>query len=265
MHGSREKRGSFMSAASQVEPVPAAGRPFQFRLWHLLVAMGLVCVALAVLVPLYRMARLRAQRLESANNLHQIGIALHNYHDVWNTFPPAHVCDASGNPVHSWRVLISPFIQASSFYDRYSFAEPWNGTNNSQLANMLRGCWRAPGDPKSSVMTSYVAIVGPGTVWPGQQSATLTSIADGTSNTIMVVEISHSDIHWMEPRDLPIEELEVWLDPNHKPRLGGEIQGGLVTLADGSVRYLPRNVTIKELRALLSPAGNDVQGAPADW
>jgi hypothetical protein len=244
--------------AKPVLPSEAPPRPFQFRLWHLLAMMLLVGIALAVTVPAYRAFRRAGQRMESANNLHQIGIALHNYHDVWNTFPPAHLCDASGKPVHSWRVLISPFVQKSSFYDRYNFAEPWNGPNNRQLENMLRWCWRAPGDPKNSVLTSYVAIVGPGTPWPDSQSTNLTNISDGTSNTVLIVEISHSDIHWMEPRDLPIEELEAWLDPKHKPRLGGEIEGGLVVYADGSVHFIPRTATIKEWRALLTPAGNDL-------
>ena len=63
----------------------------------------------------------------------------------------------------------------------------------------------------------------------------------------------------MEPRDLPIEELEAWLDPNHKQRLGGEIEGGFVAYADGSVHYLPRKVTLERLRALLTPAGNDTE------
>lgn len=240
-------------------------RPIQFRVWHLLVAMGLISAALAVIVPAYRAARQAALRMESANNLHHIGIALHNYHDVCNTFPPAYVCDASGNPAHSWRVLIAPFMQSSSFYDQYSFAQPWNGPNNRQLANMLRGCWHAPGDPKNSVMTSYVAIVGPGTPWAGKQSTNLSSFVDGTSNTILIVEISHSDIHWMEPRDLPIEELEAWLDPKHRPRVGGEIEGGLVCYADGSVRYIPRTATIKEWRAMLTPAGKDLSVVPDEY
>ena len=244
------------------EPKPP--RPFQFRLSQLLVAMGMLGVFLAVSVPAYRAARRAAQRTESGNNLHNILIALHNYHDVWNTFPPAYECDASGSRVHSWRVLISPFIQKSSFYDQYSFAEPWNGPNNRQLANMLRGCWRAPGDPKNSVMTSYVAIVGPGTAWAGEQSTNLASIRDGTNHTILVVEISNSDIHWMEPRDLSVEELEAWLDLNRKPHLGAEIEGGLVGYADGHVEYLPRETTLKKLRALLTPAGNDLEDASVD-
>ena len=73
------------------------------------------------------------------------------------------------------------------------------------------------------------------------------------------MEISHSDIHWMEPRDLPFEELEEWLDPQDKPRIGGDIQGGMVAMTDGSVQYLPRDVTIEKLRALATRSGREYQ------
>lgn len=240
---------------------PPLRRPFQFRLIHLLVAMGVISVMLAVLVPLYRMARAQRLRHESVMNLKMIAIGLHNYHDTFFTFPPAYQCDASGKPAHSWRVPIVPFLESGPFASNYNFAEPWNGPNNSKLSTTFPH-FRAPGDRTNSPFTSYVAITGPGTAWPGAKGTKLAHFTDGTSNTILVVEISHSDIHWMEPRDLPIEELEVWLDPNHKPRLGGEIEGGFVAYADGSVHYLPRDVTIKELRALLSPAGNDMKDVP---
>jgi prepilin-type processing-associated H-X9-DG protein len=85
-------------------------------------------------------------------------------------------------------------------------------------------------------------------------------LTDGASNTLMIVEIAHSDIHWMEPRDLPVEELAAWLDPKHKPRLlGNHIEGGMVAFADGHVELLSRDVTIQRLKALATAAGNDVE------
>jgi hypothetical protein len=252
-------------AIKSTESVSAHGvppRPFQFRLWHLLAAMGVISVMLAVLVPMWRMARERALRMQSANNLKMIAIGLHNYHDTWNSFPPACYSDASGKPVHSWRVLIAPFIEQGPIYNRYNFAEPWDGPNNSKVAGSPPPVFRSPAERRGTTLsTSYVAIVGPGTMWPGTLPFRIANITDGTSNTLMVVEISHSDIHWMEPRDLPVEELEEWLDPDHKPRLGGRIEGGLVALADGSVHFLPRDVAIERLRKLITPAGNDYQDA----
>ena len=147
--------------APREEPVLAVAvqpRPFQFRLWHLLVAMAMISVMLAVLVPLFRMARQRAQRMESANNLKMIAIGLHNYHDTWRSFPPAYQCDANGKPAHSWRMLITPFMEdAYPVYQRYNFAEPWNGPNNSRLAPRcpaFTGVPRSVPDRRSSPATS---------------------------------------------------------------------------------------------------------------
>jgi type II secretory pathway pseudopilin PulG len=257
-----------MSKTIQVDPAPAtpaAPRPFQFRLIHLLIAMGVIGALLAVLVPVFRMVRQQARYVSSKNNLSQIGLALHNYHDSLNTFPPAYIPDANGKPMHSWRVLISPYMGGGRPW-AYSFAEPWDGPNNRQFESTFSRIFRSPLDRFSAErMTSYVAVVGPGTCWPGGKGTQFSQIKDGTSNTILIVEISHSDIHWMEPRDVPIEELEAWLDPKHRPRVGGEIEGGLVLYADGSVHFIPRSASIKEWRALLTPGGNDLKDVPDDY
>jgi len=109
-------------------------------------------------------------------------------------------------------------------------------------------------------MTSYVAIVGPGTMWPNEHGMPIGGITDGTSNTIMIVEITNSDIHWMEPRDLPIEELEAWLDPEHKPSLARHVSGGLVVCADASVHVLSPEIALERLRAMITPAGDEAIG-----
>ena len=152
-------------------------------------------------------------------------------------------------------------MELQGFYDRYDFAEPWNGPNNLKLES---GGWKRLGcpceefSPATPFPTNYVAVVGPGTVWPDGKLVNRDELNNGGSNTIMIVEISHSDIHWMEPRDLPLEELTVWLDPQHKPRLfGNHIEGGMVAYADGHVEMLSRDLTIQRLKALVTAAMND--------
>jgi len=242
-----------------MQPNTAAERPFQFRLVHLLVAVTIVGAVLALLVPAWRAEREAALRSRCGNNLKQLIIGLHNYHDTYGRFPPSHLCDVTGKPAHSWRLLIWNFIEAQPYYSQYNFAEPWNGPNNAKLAIHMSSNYRCPEDSLSPPqMTNYVAVVVSGTIWPEGKQATLSDLIDGTSNTLMIVEIAHSDIHCMEPRDLPVEELAAWLDPKHKPQLlGNHIEGGLVAYADGHVEMLSRDVAIERLRALVTAAGKD--------
>jgi hypothetical protein len=249
------------TATMDLSPAKAAQpRRFQFRLIHLIVLTGLVGAALAVLVPMYRLARREALQIRSQNNLKQIAIALHNYHDVFGELPPAYECDPSGKPMHSWRVLITPFIEQTPFYQGYNFAEPWNGPNNSKQSPAAPSVFRSPFDDGPPGATSYVAIVGPGTVWPDAKSRKFTEVTDGMSNTIMVIELLNTDIHWMEPRDLRVEDLEkVWRDPKHKPPLTSDYDTGyaFVAYADGSVDWLDRDAALKCLQALVSAAGGE--------
>jgi prepilin-type processing-associated H-X9-DG protein len=237
-----------------------AAKKLQFRLVHLLVAMAVVGGCLAILIPLVRRAQHAAHEASCRNNLKQLALAMLNYHDTYRRFPPAYHVDASGKPNHSWRVLVWPFIQAGPI-PPYRLSEPWNGPQNATLASSMPHCLRCPDDSSSpKLMTNYVAIVGKGTMWSAPRSMDIADLKDGTSNTLMIVEIAHSDIHWMEPRDLPVEELAAWLDPKHKPQLlGNHVEGGMVAYADGHVEMLSRDVTIERLKALATAAGNDIE------
>ncbi len=242
-----------------IKPPATDQPPIRFRLRTLLIGIAILGALLAAIVPAVRSGLNAIRRVECSMNPYHLSFALHNYHDTYGSFPPACTYDAKGKPAHSWRVLLLPFMDQAATFQRYNLAEPWNGPGNSTLATLDMPFYRCPADHSSSPrMTNYVAIVGPGTMWPANSTMKHTDIPDGPSQTIMVVEISNSDIHWMEPRDLPVEELEEWLDPDHKPRIfGNHIEGSVVAYADGSVKMLPRAVTIERLRAMITPAGKD--------
>jgi len=101
-------------AISPTEPAttPPAKRPLQFRLSQLLLAIAVCCVVLGIAVPLFRMVRHDARKIQSSNQLKQIALALHNYHDVQGSFPSAYIEDSSGR-LHSWRLLITPFLEST--------------------------------------------------------------------------------------------------------------------------------------------------------
>jgi len=92
-------------------------------------------ILVALLLPAVQSAREAARRAQCSNNLKQIALAFHNYHDTYRTFPPAYIPDEDGNPKHSWRVLILPFLEQRALYEQYNFDEPWDSPNNRIVGN----------------------------------------------------------------------------------------------------------------------------------
>ena len=100
--------------------------------------VALVCFLIGVLLlPAVQSAREAAFCVVCSNNLKQIAMALHMYNEQYGSFPPAYIADENGNPKHGWRVLILPFLDEQALYDKYDFDEPWNGPNNSKLADSM--------------------------------------------------------------------------------------------------------------------------------
>lgn len=115
-------------------------------------------------------------------------------------------------------------------------------------------------------MTSYVAVVGQGTAWPGAGATSFKDFRDGTPNTLLVAEIADSGIHWMEPRDLDADAMPFCVNPAKGPGISSHhrdvgwsqrLLGAHVGIADGSVRFLPTDTRQEMLRALLSISGGE--------
>ena len=226
-------------------------------------AVGLflvVPILIALLLPAVQAAREAARRNVCNNNLKQIGLALQNYADINNALPPAYVADENGRPMHSWRVLILPYMEQKALYDRYNFDEPWDGPNNSQLADLMPSTYRCPSDSGASppsTLTSYAAITGQGTLFDGDTPSSFAMIQDGTSNTIAVAEASQAGIHWMEPRDLDIAQMTFQI--NGSPTdIHSEHPGvAMAVFADGHTTTLSTSVSAEMLRAFFSKNGGE--------
>ena len=226
-------------------------------------AAACLVVVAAFFLPAVRSARPAARRSQCKNNLKQIGLALHTYHDKYDCFPPAYIADSNGRPMHSWRVLLLPYLDQEIHYAQYRFDEPWNGPNNSKLADKILHVYNCPGENNAAgrsiaTLTSYVAVVGPETAWPGSRSTAIGDIKDGTSTTLMIVEVANSGIHWMEPRDLHVEQMAPTINAKSGQGISSRHQAGAqALLADGSVRFISEKLTAESIQALLTAHAGD--------
>ncbi len=194
--------------------------------------------------------------------LKQIALAMHNYHQTYECFPPAYVADADGRPMHSWRVLIMLFMDGDNIYKRYRFDEPWDSPNNLAIAKEAGRNWRCPSQPDVDYpITNYVAIVGPHTIFDGPHCRRFEEITDGISNTIMVVEVADSGIRWNEPRDLRFDEIDFSINGEKRPGIGSHHPKKInAAMCDGAVISMPDSTPPEVVKALTTiDGGEDVE------
>jgi len=198
----------------------------------LVAGLGIMIVCggvVALLLPSLDTPREASRRMQCSNNLKQIGLAMHNYHEVYKTLPPAVIADEEGKPIRSWRVLILPFMEQQPLYQRYDFNEPWDAPENQFAVDTALPVYVCPSDPASTATptdTSYFVLTGPGTIFEDGESPGFANILDGTSNTVMAVEMRGAGINWCEPKDLDIAEFVAMFGPQgtdvqNSPHLAG--------------------------------------------
>jgi prepilin-type processing-associated H-X9-DG protein len=208
------------------------------------------------------------RRSHCRHNLMQIGLAMHNYHDQWKCFPPAYTTDQAGQPLHSWRVLLLPYLdeqRPEGLYEQLNLDEPWDSPANRKALDSVETpyAYRCPSDPEtygadSPRETSYAMLVGPGTVSNGSSWTTYKRISDGTSNTILVAEVTGLGIHWAEPRDLPFQKMSFRInDPDHQGIGSHHTGGAQMVFCDGAVMFIPNFTDPRLVQALATIAGGE--------
>jgi hypothetical protein len=237
-----EQQGATLRAAVAVEIDPAT--------------VGLMFVQMVQKV------RGSAARVQSANNLKQIALAMHNYNDTYGHLPPQATYDKNGKPMLSWRVMILPFIEQQNLYNQFHLDEPWDSEHNKKLMLSIRVKTYVSADQgEKSIkegLTYYQGFAGKGAFFEGKKGLRLPAdFPDGTSNTIMIVEASKG-VPWTKPEDIPYDAEK----PLPKLGLPGS-KSYLAALCDGSVRTVTPKLTERTLR--LAITRNDGFPLGADW
>jgi len=207
----------------------------------------------ALLLPAVQAAREAGRRMSSQNNLKQIAIALHNYHDVYQQLPPAVVRDANGQPLYSGRVLLLPFMEQKALFDQWDPTQAWDSPRNLPLSQTMLPVFIDPSAAAPSPgRTDYLFVVGTGTAFDERpEGHGLGGIVDGTANTLFMVEVRNSGIQWAEPRDLDVSQ-PMALPPGNHPGVT------LGAFFDGSVMAIKNDTPPEDVRAFATEAGNEM-------
>jgi hypothetical protein len=214
-----------------------------------------------IMMPMIAQVRAAAQRTQDANNLKQMALAMHNFLDTHKSFPAWANYDKQGKPLLSWRVHILPYIEQNNLYMQFHLDEPWDSEHNKKLIPMMPDLYKSPFQKRAAKgKTTYLVPIGKNTIFTGEPKGIgIRDITDGTSNTILLVEANDdSAVTWTKPADFKVSVK----DPLAK-LVRPEAKGFNVALADGSVRYVLRTITLKTLRAVFTRNGGEMLGP--DW
>lgn len=125
-----------------------------FTLIELLVVIAIIAILIALLLPAVQQAREAARRVQCKNNLKQMGLALHNYHDVHLRFPMGFIKQHGT----AWSAMILPQLDQTNLYNTMTWGGEWSEGNNEAACGTLLSVFRCPSDPIPEHVANYEGI-----------------------------------------------------------------------------------------------------------
>jgi len=193
-----------------------------FTLIELLVVIGIIALLIGLLLPAVQKIRGAANRVQCANNMKQVALALHNYESANDAFPPARTSKPKN---HWWVTSVLPFLEQGNVENRYRWDVHWNDPANSIITQARLGvliCPAAPSgrtDPNGRGINDYPALnhVSPSNPVLSQpadptlngvlgvnHSRRVAEVTDGTSHTILLAEDAGRNQLWRAGRFVEI-------------------------------------------------------------
>lgn len=232
-----------------------------FTLIELLVVIAIIAILIALLLPAVQQAREAARRTQCRNNLKQLGLALHNYHDTSRVFPPSSIvtnagstCPGYGGPAISGLTLLLPFIDQAPVYNLYNFNVGQHGGSGAQdgrvinqiPANTEITAFLCPSDPNLLVQVTGACVRFP---FPA---------AEGVGGTNYIFCAGWGTASWYDPIStgnfFPMANTVGIFQQNGRRGVRDVLDGTSNTIAMGEVLWVDHNN---------NPPGNGSGGKPS--
>ncbi len=213
-----------------------------------------------LLIPDLGAEREAAHRNACTHQMKRITLAMLMYERDHGTLPPAHTVDADGTPLHSWRVLLLPYLGHETLYDKIRLDEPWDSQHNRQFHDQSVAFYRCPSDPAARAgQTTYSVVVGPDMPFEAGQGKRLADFGPDSDDMILLVERGEP-VCWMAPANIPQSRAEEgirhhgshYLPPPTTEDIASHHPGGaMFGLRSGAVTFLTHSTEVEKVKTML--------------
>jgi prepilin-type N-terminal cleavage/methylation domain-containing protein/prepilin-type processing-associated H-X9-DG protein len=259
-------------------PLPIARRYRAFSLVELLVVIAIIGVLIGLLLPAVQKIRAAADRTRCQNNLRQIGLALHSYHDANGTLPPGGIeyrpPNNFTNRQLAWGVFILPYLEQDNVYRLLDLSTPFDSPENAAGGASVLWVFLCPSKPRTAYLVNGLgacdyggifgqALFGPNNPHNGTMDFDVAyrfaQITDGTSHTMLIAEdTQRDDASWINALNLFDVAYPINQGPPIDPDIHSLHPGGANGLfADGSVHFLKNSMDLWVLAAICTRAGGE--------
>lgn len=254
-----------------------------FTLVELLVVIAIIGILVGLLLPAVQAAREAARKTSCKNNMRQLGIALHNYHNAHRCLPTGCIEWRGYNapPSHrqfAWSAFILPFLEQTNVYNQIDFNVPFDAPVNAPAAAKRLSVYECPTAPERHLtrgQTDYGGLFGERIVdrrpddgvFLYDQRIAFRDVRDGTSNTLAIAEdVGGPDSEWINGRNVfvqsgGINDPNAWSGDNEiRSKHTG---GAMLIFVDSHVEFVSENIDRQVLGSLITRANGEIVDSDA--
>jgi prepilin-type N-terminal cleavage/methylation domain-containing protein len=224
-----------------------------FTLVELIVVLLIIGLLIALLLPAVQSAREAARRTQSRNNLKQIGLALHNYHDTFRQFPPGGVIGGDGTPYHGWTTAIIPYIECGPLYNRVNFSIPWDDPRQVQQFMVKQPIYLDPTISTSLTADGLCEVHYAANAWLLHRNSSIAigDLMNGTTSTLLAADANGN----YAPFGYPYNWRDITTGLKASPEAFGHPvrEGTWMLFADGSVEFVSHKTSPRLVALVAGP------------